>query len=89
MNKLKLSSRRKVFKKFGYHLTVKTPENKTVELKLEKSLPRISKFNNTNPSSPYRVFDYSIRTKGILNARCVICDTDENVEMHHRRPLKN
>lgn len=89
MNKLKIRSRAKIFNKYGFHLTVPRTDGKTVSLKLYKNLPRISKFSVSEQRDAYEMFNYSIRTKGILQANCAICGTTENVEMHHRRPLKN
>ena len=44
MNKLKLSSRRKVFRRFGNAITVETEKKgKTISFKLEKSFKRINK----------------------------------------------
>lgn len=98
MNKLKLSSRAKVFKKFGKNLNVikedKQKSVKSIAFNLEKSLTRLEKFStgkkeNNNIGLPYYVFDYAIRTKKLRNAQCVACGSISNIQMHHRRPLKS
>lgn len=98
MNKLKLSSRAKVFKKFGKELIVKRGNKeelvKEKKFNYQESLTRLEKFstgkkNNANLGLPYYSFDYAIRSKKIYNAKCVICGATSNIEMHHRRPLKS
>jgi 5-methylcytosine-specific restriction endonuclease McrA len=98
MNKLKLSSRAKVFKKFGKNLNVsKQNEQKSlkpIQFNYQSTLTRLEKFNigkkeNKNIGLPYYVFDYAIRSKKLVNAQCVICGALSNIEMHHRRPLKS
>lgn len=87
MNKLKLSSRAKVFQKFGYYISIPYPHKKgSVSLDLHKSLKRINKFR-INPKIPYDIFNYSVRTKSLQDQACTICQTHENVEMHHRNKL--
>jgi len=97
MNKLKLSSRAKIFKKFGKELVVRKADekNSVKELKFnyQTTLKRLEKFNtgkkqDKNIGLPYFVFDYAIRTKKLRNAQCSICGATSNIEMHHRRPLK-
>jgi group II intron reverse transcriptase/maturase len=100
MNKLKLSSRAQVFKKFGRSIEVpivvsdglddRKQSTKTVSLKLEKSFKRIDQFQEgkTSPELPYDIFYKAIRTARWDNPQCAICKTYSNVEMHHRRPIK-
>jgi len=100
MNKLKLSSRAQVFKKFGRSIEVpivvsdgldnRKKSIKTVSLKLEKSFKRIDQFQKgkTFPKLPYDIFYKAIRTTRWDNPRCAICKTYSNVEMRHRRPIK-
>lgn len=88
MNKLKLNSRRQVFKKYGKTIQVQNDEGKLVAFKLVKNLPRIEKFSNSVLSSGFETFKYSLRTKSVFDKSCKICGTKRNVEMHHRRPLK-
>lgn len=88
MNKLKLNSRRQVFKKYGKTIQVQNEEGKLVSFKLVKNLPRIEKFSNSVLSSGFETFKYSLRTRSVFDKPCKICGTKRNVEMHHRRPLK-
>jgi group II intron reverse transcriptase/maturase len=98
MNKLKLSSRAQVFKKFGKELIVaredKKKQVKEIKFNYYESLKRLEKFNtgkkdNANIGLPYYTFDYTLRSKRLENAKCVICGVTSNIEMHHRRPLKS
>ena len=57
MNKQKLSSRAKVFKKYGQALNVFN-----TQLSLKKNLKRLDKFN-INAKLPYDIFNYSLRSK--------------------------
>jgi len=97
MNKLKLSSRAKVFKKFGKELVVVKADKKKlikeVKFNYQTTLKRLEKFNtgkknDKNIGLPYFVFDYALRTRKLRNAQCSICGATSNIEMHHRRPLK-
>lgn len=85
MNKLKLSSRAKVFKKFGHKLEVSA----NVYFRKRETLSRITKFSCA-ATLPYNMFNYNIRTRNMLHEQpCVICGATEEIEMHHRRGLKN
>lgn len=88
MNKLKLNSRRQVFKKYGKTMQVQNDNGMPVAFKLEKSLSRIEKFSNSIIPSGFDTFKYSLRTQNVFNKPCKICGTKRNVEMHHRRPLE-
>ena len=88
MNKLKLNSRRQVFKKYGKTIQVRNDDDKLVAFKLVKSLPRIEKFSNSVLPSGFETFKYSLRTRSVFDKPCKISGTKRNVEMHHRRPLK-
>merc|ERR1712146_313489 len=65
MNKLKLSSRAQVFKKFGSSIEVPIAVSDGLENRKQ-----------------------AIRTACWDNPQCTICKTYSNVEMHHRRPIK-
>jgi len=88
MNKLKLNSRRQVFKKYGKTIQVRNDDGKLVAFKVVKSLLRIEKFSNSVLPSGFETFKYSLRTRSVFDKPCKICGTKRNVEMHHRRPLK-
>ena len=83
MNKMKLNSRRQVFKRYGNNLKVED----NISLKLERNLPRLNKFAASN-KQPFETLNYSIRGHKLMQAECTICGSNEEVEMHHRRPLK-
>jgi hypothetical protein len=95
MNKLKLSSRAKVFKKFGRELIVKKEDQKNsvkeVKFNYHANLERLEKFSTgkKNIGLPFYTFDYALRSTKLYNAQCVICGATSNIEMHHRRPLKS
>lgn len=91
MNKLKLNSRRQVFKIFGKKITVeKNKVGKPIEFELYRSLKRINLFSNAaKGTNPFNAFHWAIRRRGgPLNHSCLVCGSKENVEMYHRRPLK-
>lgn len=92
MNKLKLNSRRQVFREYGSTLKIESKDQrnkitKTTELKIQDTLKRIEKFN-IGPSIPFQTFYHNLRTKSKLNSNCLICDSDLNIEMHHISALK-
>jgi len=89
MNKLKLNSRSQVFKKYGQKLCIKE-DNKIIYFKLQKTLKRINLFSDSPIiRNPFKIFNYSLRTKeNISNSSCLICRSNENIEMHHKKPLK-
>jgi 5-methylcytosine-specific restriction endonuclease McrA len=93
MNKLKLSSRAQVFKKYGATLKVpKENEKGFIELDIKNPLKRTNLFKTKptdHPSLPYELFVYNIRTTSLLDKECAACGSKDNVEMHHRKPLKN
>jgi 5-methylcytosine-specific restriction endonuclease McrA len=98
MNKLKLSSRAKVFKKFGKELIVVKENKKELvtekKFNYQKTLKRLEKFSIgkrdiRNPGLPYYIFNYALRSKKFHNTQCVSCGATSNIEMHHRRPLKS
>ena len=88
MSKLKLNSRRQVFKKYSKTIQVQGDDGKLFAFKLEKSLSRIEKFSNGILPFGFETLKYSLRTQSVFDKPCKICGTKRNVEMHHRRPLK-
>lgn len=88
MNKLKLNSRKQVFKKYGNIIQVRDNNGKLIAFKLKKNLPRIDKFSNNILPYGFETFKYSLRTRSVFDEYCKICGTKRNIEMHHRRPLK-
>ena len=95
-NKLKLKRRAKVFKKFGKPIKIKytviktkgeEPEEREIAFRLEKNLKRLNRYKKVVPYNVWNLFDWSPRTRERWNSPCIICQSDVNVEMHHRRPL--
>jgi len=87
--KLKMKSRAKVFKKYGHKITIKYGEKgeKKAELKFKKS-HKIKKVFNSNPTEPLGSVYYAIRSKSMLEKICMICKSQDQIEMHHIRHLK-
>ena len=56
MNKLKLNSRKQVFKKYGNTIQVRDKNGKLIAFKLKKNLPRIDKFSNNMLPSGLKTF---------------------------------
>ena len=96
MNKMKLNSRAQVFKKFGRPIKYRfktenkkgEPKTHTIQFKVENTLARINKFNKTKQRLPNAPFLWSLRSKYRWSSFCSICQSGDDVEMHHRRPLK-
>lgn len=97
-NKLSLSSRAKVIKKFGpdislYDQNKRDKDNKpTLVTKLYKPSYRINLWDFKS-----KVFDINIKTlfasdlslAKLDNLRCTVCGSDHKVEMHHIRAMKD
>lgn len=91
MNKLKLGSRRQVFRKFGERLTIPykgSNRDLASEFPLQGTLARTNRFN-VQPLAPFEIFYWNLRTKSKLDNPCVICESNKNVEMHHVKSLKD
>ena len=88
MNKLKLNSRRQVFKKYGNTIQVRDKNGKLIAFKLKKNLSKIDKFSNDSLPYSFETFKQSLRSRSVFDKSCKICGTKRNIEMHHRRPLK-
>ena len=82
--KLSLKTRALVFKKYGTRLAV-TKGDKA--LKLLKSHKRTGVFK-VNPPDPLEAVYYSLRSNSPLNKSCFICDSTEDIEIHHIRKLQ-
>lgn len=85
--KLKLDSRKKVFKKFGKNL-----EEPTTKLKL--SIPdnfksNIKNYKITTKSDPLKILKWVIRTQHLMQGPCVGCGATNNLEIHHVKKLSN
>lgn len=64
-----------------------------LQLNVPKSMPTIHKYNALeNLTSPTEVIEqsrYGRLTQTNLFKKCVICDTSENIQMHHLRKVKD
>lgn len=79
--KLKLRSRKKVFKKFGKSL--KDPITK-LELSIPSSFKsNIKNYKLTTKNEPFKVLKWSIRTKHLMQGPCVGCGATTNIEIPH------
>jgi len=83
--KLKLRSRKKVFKKFGKNL-----EEPTTKLKL--SIPvnfesNIKNYKITTKSDPLKILKWTVRTQNLMQGPCVGCGETNNIEIHHVKKL--
>jgi len=79
--KLKLRSRKKVFKKFGKNL-----EEPTTKLKL--SIPanfesNIKNYKITTKSAPLKILKWTVRTQNLMQGPCVGCGATNTIEIHH------
>jgi group II intron reverse transcriptase/maturase len=88
--KLNMTSRASVFKRFGRTLKV---EYDTAKGKKEASLLKIKTFRairkfTVEPREPLAVVYYGLRSRSSLDKACVICNSTENIEMHHVKALK-
>lgn len=82
-------SPKKVFKKLGKNLTVKTVNSKGKETSISLALPktlsinRLFKLDNYLNFDPFKIKYYSVRSHHVWDEPCIICGTNEKVEMHH------
>lgn len=93
-SKLKLGTKKQVFSKFGKDISI-IKDGKIVTCFPDESFAKPKKFSNTpiTKISPfYRLEQLSkatFRTKAMFEASCIVCDTTENIEIHHVRKLRD
>lgn len=86
--KLKLSSRARVFHKFGKDLKVVNRVNgKVTKFNLTRSFVRTGKFH-INPPLPLDSVYYALRSKSALGEVCSICGRSDDIEMLHVKAIK-
>lgn len=91
--KLKLASRKNVFKKFGRNITVKVPGRDGKERKVcfqpnrDWSVNRLA--FSTEEGKDFLLNAISLRTRSKLGKPCCICGETEGVEMHHVRSIRS
>lgn len=84
----------KVFKKLGKNLTVKYEtevgkKEKYISI-YKHSLSRTRKLGKKlyNLFDPFEVKYYNVKSNYVWDQNCIICDSNENIEMHHIRHLR-
>lgn len=87
-----MDSLRKVYRRFGRGFAISTAEKPDVQisLNLPSSLKRFKIFPTTDETFVDDIIDKSWSnklTRSGLFKRCVVCDTDQKVEMHHLRKV--
>jgi group II intron reverse transcriptase/maturase len=83
--KLKLRSRKKVFKKFG--LNLRDPGTQ-IELAIPTDFKKnIDASKITINSDPLRIIKWSVRTQNLMQGPCVGCGATDNLEVHHVKRL--
>jgi nicotine oxidoreductase len=91
MSKLKISSRAKIFKKFGFTLTINIPNSKkSISLDIQKNLKRINKYN-IKVNLPYDKFNHNLKitNNDLLLKPCAICKSINDVKMYLKKYLIN
>lgn len=91
--KMRLRTRRKVFRKYGKDLKVKSPDGER-----ETSWPKIS-YNRPRSKRPFVAWNPNLlvdsltrrlnRGRGDLTGPCLKCGSWANIEVHHVRKLKD
>lgn len=83
--KLKLRSRKKVFKKFGKNLEEPSTKLKlAIPVNFEKN---IKNYKITTVRDPLKILKWSIRTQNLMQGPCVGCGAINNIEIHHVKKL--
>lgn len=94
-SKLNLKTARKVFAKYGRDIQIKDNNNKVIASfknvpLAKKNRFHITEISNLNPLSRLdKLSRATFRTKSVLNSTCTICQTSEDIQMHHVRKLKD
>ena len=91
-SKMKLKTKKKVFKKYGKYLSILDDEGKviayypTIDYKRpKKSLTALKKFNKDFIEE----IDSRVqRGRGDLKGPCIVCGSNVNIEVHHVRSLR-
>ena len=84
--KLKLISRKKVFKKFGTNLN--EPKSKLALAIPSNFISNTKDYRIRKKSTDLlKVFKWSIRTQNLLEVPCVACGAVDKIEIHHIKKL--
>ena len=85
--KLKLRSRKKVFRQFGK--TLKDPKS-NLTLSIPSNYQSNTKdYKIDHKKDPLKVLKWSVRTQHLLEGTCVGCGATTNIEIHHVKKLAN
>lgn len=82
--KLKLRSRKKVFKKFGKNC--KDPVT-GIELAIPEGYKKKKSYKSISEKDPFKIVKWSVRTQHLLEGPCVGCGSTEDIQIHHVRKL--
>jgi group II intron reverse transcriptase/maturase len=85
--KLKLRSRKKVFKKFGGDL--KDPKSGLIlntPKSFQKDISNYKKYANRK-NDPLKILKWTIRTQNLMQGPCVCCGSTANLQVHHVKKL--
>lgn len=87
MNKLKLNSRKPVFKKYGKPIQVQNKDGKLVCFKLVKNFLRTEKNFNNVLLFGFETFKYSFKIRRFFEKPSIILDTKRSIEMYNIKDL--
>lgn len=94
-SKFKLKTAKRVFAKYGRDILIRDNNNKVIASFPDVPLAKpqkfyITEFTNINPIQRLEKLSKStFRSRAVLDSICTICDTSENIEMHHVRKLRD
>jgi len=94
-SKLKLKTAKRVFAKYGRDILIRDNNNKVIASFPDVTLAKPNKFyiteiTNINPIARLeKLAKSTFRSRAVLDSICTICDTSENIEMHHVRKLRD
>lgn len=90
MDKLKLNSRRRVFKIYGSDINInKRNGGPVINFNLQKSLTKLERFSKKTLNDPFDSFkEECFKKKSILGIPCSLCETKFSVRTYKRKFLK-
>jgi len=90
--KLKLKTKKKVFRRFGKNLTVKSEKGKPLVSYIRANYVKSRKFPKEAVYNVFGMIDkvalFTARSKQMLNKQCSICGSEITVEIHHVRHIR-
>jgi group II intron reverse transcriptase/maturase len=85
--KLKLRSRKKVFRQFGK--TLKDPKSNSRLCIPQNYQSNTKDYRIDHKNDPLKVLKWSVRTQHLLEGPCVGCGATTNIQIHHVKKLAN